>query len=758
MTFLHEHHRTTFTRLALIAAAATMAFSQPRHAAFADEGDATRRQTAQWLVDRGRHLGITGQPENARSDADFILVWLLAAARTDPALAESYYWQYDISLRLKRANAARAALRSYTRLKPDDAIAALAWIDLNVQELQTAEDRIAFCEKSLAQSHLTEVKSDLHRRLAQLYAGRGDDEQAVRHARQAVDLFPAEGAARRLLLDLTNQTNSPEGRVELLLAGIAADPANTGRVWQLARTLAGLSMNEEAIPWYDAVEKNILAMTEHQLLPAALTLDRAQAEFEIGEYAQALKHTATLTTIGTAPLEASMLYIRAARRAGRSDDADARRDQLRRRFEDNADLILGSDDARKAALVAWFHIEFDPDPIRATQFAEHAFAIAPASPAVRRILGICRLRSGKTEDAFELLKPLAATDQWAADALSRIYISRNDPAQAIETLKQAERIRFSGVAYQRIVKHLDSLGSSAARPPDRSKIRAMLDHFDTSCLRFARSPAHDLELGASIPTEQLAYGSPVRCTMTLRNKGAYPMTVGPGGMIAAEILVSVRRDHGQGVPSATHDHYLTVSLAKRLVLNPGESLSVTRTLDIGPARELLAGDADRDCRFTFTFLLDPQIRTDGTRTSRLNSFPPTHLTVLRQPAPRTPRSGSTESMIQRARAFAQRPLANEPEDIAALNAGLSHNSPAVRAHWVSAGQQHARHPLVLNTIAARLEDPSWLVRLVALDTLARAQQETFLPVLQHILEHDSDPLVRRLASLYIKALRPANTH
>ena len=115
-------------------------------------------------------------------------------------------------------------------------MARLAHIDLSINELQMANRRIEFCSSALGRAAYPEVISDLHRRLAKLYRGRGDDELARIHAMDALRACP-RGDAHVFGPDV-----APETRVAVMLSRIAASPADVRNLWDLGLLLDSLSM------------------------------------------------------------------------------------------------------------------------------------------------------------------------------------------------------------------------------------------------------------------------------------------------------------------------------------------------------------------------------------------------------------------------------------------------------------------------------------------------------------------------------------
>ncbi|MFQ6048651.1 MAG: hypothetical protein ACE5K7_04735, partial [Phycisphaerae bacterium] len=146
--------------------------------------------SGKWLVDLGRDVGQWYAQRPRYCDALHILAMMRAAARIQPDLAEAYYWQFDLLGRLGRNEQALAALQRYIDLQRDDVTAQLQCLELQIGQAQTAEQRIELCRKLLQRTGLTDaVRSDLHRRLAELAYQRANDAVGDRHIEQSLRAF-----------------------------------------------------------------------------------------------------------------------------------------------------------------------------------------------------------------------------------------------------------------------------------------------------------------------------------------------------------------------------------------------------------------------------------------------------------------------------------------------------------------------------------------------------------------------------------------
>jgi len=132
------------------------------------------RSPGKWLVDLGRDYPLTPQAGLSSVDAEIALLFMQAAARVEPDLAEAWRWQVDLLNVLHREGEVQSVLEAYCRLVPDDVPARLAWTRTRIDALQTADARAAFCRKQLAEANPPpEVASELRYRLADFHWNRG---------------------------------------------------------------------------------------------------------------------------------------------------------------------------------------------------------------------------------------------------------------------------------------------------------------------------------------------------------------------------------------------------------------------------------------------------------------------------------------------------------------------------------------------------------------------------------------------------------
>ena len=744
------------------------------------QAEAQTPLAGKWLLDRGRTLGLL-TPRPTVEDAERALIWMEAAARVSPDLAEAYLWQYDLLNRLSRTDAAMAALGSYCKLNPADISAQLDLIDWKFERGQSVEARLAFCTEMLRTADLSPVvQSDLHRRMAGLYVRSGDRSQAQACATKALEAFAGNVAAHALLVELVDEHERAAGQVRMSLAAIAASPANAGEMWRLARLLDSLSLHAEAAKWYERVLTLFELHPGDVPVPVNLLVDFAACCADDGKHEQALEVGARALDINPDSLEARLLLVEVARKSGHAEATNEHREVLRDRFDALDPTSFGNDRLILAGQAAWYYLCCEPDPQRAVLLASRARELMPDSPEVQVVYGLAKLAAEEPDEAATVLRPWTEANQWAAAGLGEALRAQGHTEEALAVWRAGEALRYSGQAYERIVAALASQQQEPSPIPSRAAVIEALRSFDDRMLAFPARPTEALRLEVLAHGKQWAYGEPWLCELRLTNTAAYALSIGAEQMVAGRVLVSLK--WGERIEQQ-FVNYLPLSLALQPVLAPGESITVTQTLDTGPAFALARSTPQRELSLSLSFLLDPVVGRTGEWGSALRGFPPVVVRMQRVAADgsrtgipslvRLLREGSEAERIKAVRTLGA--LIAEREAMRKAPPGyflhrvddlrlrklilwaLADPAPVVRAAALDSLRVLELGSRMLAEIAPLLSDANWLVRLEALDMLAETQGESLRPVLERTSASDPDELVRRLADWRLKQLPTVST-
>ncbi|MCH7813489.1 MAG: hypothetical protein IID40_05655, partial [Planctomycetes bacterium] len=588
---------------------------------------------AEWLVDRARDYGLATGGVPSVGDAGIMLVWMQAASRLAPDRADAYLGQHTLHILLGLAEEAGLALEQYSRLDPDDEVHALAALTRQYERARDADHRTAFCRTRLAETIWSPpIRSELHRWLAQTHRGVGETALARAHARRAVDTYAFNFSAWELLFRLDGNRPAPEDVIRRRLAVIGANPADAMELWNVAEALASLSMHEPAETYY-ALAIDAYARSSSRAPLPPLLLDRARSARDAGWLDRAAEFARQAVKAAPESMDARLLLIETDRRAGRGGAADESLDQLGAQIATLEDPVRRQGDGPGAARIAWYHLQYDSDPEKALEFAEIAHRGAPDDPQVRRIYGLAQRAAGQADAARTTLAPLAQgddPDQLAAWGLAQSWADAGDADKALTVCREAEQIRRSGPAYERVVDLLEQLGHQPMPPPDRSKVLAALNAFDADVLGFPTDPGRYLELTATVLDAAPQLNQRWPCRITLKNVGPFPITVGPQQMVTGDVLVSAKVHLPETEPITG---YLRASLARRHLVRPGERVELVRALDVGPLARVATLLPQRELEVTFTVILDAVTQDDGTFRSSLGDSLVVSAGLKRRPWP-----------------------------------------------------------------------------------------------------------------------------
>ncbi len=732
--------------------------------------------TGKWLVDLGRDYPLSAQAGLSETDGQIALLFMEAARRIEPELAEACHWSYDLLSALGREPEALENLGHYVALQPDDQPAYLDWVDLNLRNQQIAEQRVEFCREQLERKQQpAEVLSHLHRRLAELYFNRGDLGPAEQEAAAAVEAYPCNISAVTLLEQLRAKPTGPAAHVQYLLRVLACNPADIESTRRLADLLCWEGLSEEADRWY----RHAVSLHERippYTAPPELRLARASALLDADRIEPAEQILRQINESHPDRIDGQLLNARLAEKHG--DPATARR--YIETASDKIKFLLANAgpstplDPDLVADMAWFFAHYDPQPAEAEKLARSALADRPDSPVAKRALGSALRQTERIDEAVKLLEPLADTDMWAAIELARSLEkkARSDEARTLLTRLTTQPANGEQWAALAALGGPASASVPASRPA-AADIRAALDGFDHAVLEYPLDTSKYLFVTIRPAEPEFLPGRPWWCDFEIKNRGPFAITLGPVLMTDAELLCTVETT---GDRRRTSGATLRVSLNRKVRLAPGESVSLRQTLDIGTIRAGMIGTPQMDHQVSVSAILAPVMTSDpqGQPAWRAGpgglEFGPVRfrrraLGVNRQTLDKiigAARSGAIPDRIRAAELLAM--LLAEQQHLAAgrlnyhatrLDIGNLQSAVLDRLgdpDWsVRARVAEALRWFVLDSAGTQramglLSDEHWLVRGVALRMLTDHYADKFGPVLQRHADSDPDPWVRRLAA------------
>lgn len=733
------------------------------------------RSPAKWLVDAARDYaqGFEGRPTT--HDVEIVLTLMRAAAKLDPQFAEPYQWMEDIYQSLGKAEDSLTALEHYVQRDPANLVARLEWLAQAVGRLQTIEARQRFIQKQLDQAAgQAPFAADAHRRLAEIALTQGDHQTADRQIRAALKLAPHDPTTQRLAYEILARPDDHAAEVRMLLRRIAASPMDIDLIQRLANTLDDLSLHKQAWPWYTYALDVLRAANPTREPPVRLLFELARSRADGGDLEAALQDCTNAVRVDPEYVRVRLLMVHVLRKLKRNDTAETQIRALRDRYAKLADRVVKSKDARLATEMAWFYALYDRRPDEAWRFAQIAITGAAAPEDALRTYGFAALAKADLEKAEHAFLRLAETDQMAAVGLARVYLAGKRSKLAGTVLERAAKLRATGIPHDEIAQMLRANNLPVPQPPDHPNVRKALAEFNAAPLEYYKNPSKFLRLTVAFLNQRLAPGDPWFVQFELTNVGAFSITFGEGMMAIPELLLSATTS---GDRDREFSHYLFVDLYRTPVLEPGQSVRVVQTVDIGPLRQVMFMTPQADQGIVLSGILDPAQSANGQWAPRLGGLTTTpartnkpRLVVSEQlmadlhaglnsdnndavlPAANALFALLAEQEAVRAGRLTYKPAPVNAETVvdALLGAATKPGrDPVLRARLIESFHQIELTNPIVRRLAEGLSDKHWLVRLMTVWLFAHKQGPTFNPVGGRLAKDDPDPLIRDIAAAYL---------
>ncbi|MBN1344507.1 MAG: hypothetical protein JXQ73_17590 [Phycisphaerae bacterium] len=736
---------------------------------------------AQWLVDCGRDYASRLRGRPTFEDLKIVLAIMTAAQRLDPNNPEPYRWQAELLADLDRPDEALAALHACAQRDPSDVTASLQWIGLSVANLQTVETREQFIRKQLAQAtHQPFIACDAYRRLAEIALTRGDNAEARKLTEAAIELVPNDLAANDVALRVYTGPEDRPARVRAALALVTANPMRVDFVWQLAKLLDDLSLHRQAQPWY-AYALEIDKVTHPGREPLAeLLFDLARSQADGGDLEPALETAKEAVRVDPDYVRARLLMVHVLRKLDRGQDALAQIRAVGEHYAKLTEQVVKTPDPLLAAQMAWYYALYDKRPDEAMRFAKIAVDVPAPDDTARRAYGFAALAKNDLPEAERALKDLAATDQMAAVGLARVYLATKRAHLITAVLQNAARLRATGVAHDEIAQMLKTNGLSAPPAPQHQDVQDILAKVNRAPLTFYKEPAKSIRLTAAFDTKDLTVGQPWSVTFELANVTTFGLTLGQGRTISGKVLVLLDT---AGDRDRRFDNGLLVELDRLPLLEPGNSVRLTQTIDVGTIRKEMTATPQATQQIRLTAILNPVRSPDGKWTHGLGGVTAPQAQASRAALNATQSeiksqrdalsAGRPADVVRAARILAS--LIAEREEIqagklkykaasvdaTALTRSLldtavdKRHNPIVRARIIETFREVKLTNDIIKSLSAGLSDDDWLVRLMTVWLFAHKQGPAFARVAERLAQTDPDPLVRDLVAAYLTKWREA---
>lgn len=726
--------------------------------------------TPRWLIDLARDAVTTGR---GSADAAAVLqaqALYAAAVRLDAQQPDAYLGLYECAGLRDQPETAAAALDKLLNVDGTHELAFERWIDAGLSGAQTLELQRDWLEQTLQLRDFGDRRKALvHLRLAANALRRMAPDEARLQLDRAMAYDADQPDGLRMRVELLTTRAPPHVQVRTVLAALRTNPTRVEDAWLVATLLDAYGFTEQARRFFDYAVELVKLTHPGVALPADYQLDLARNRAGWGKLDEAETFCRAAIAADPAALHARLYLHWLLNKAGRIDEAAALAVQLRRTFNELGDP--GRASVSELAQAAWFFCSIDPQPRPALRLAEEAARRAADDTFVQRVLGWAQALNGRTKEATATLAPLAAGDPLAAYQLARILLDAGDSTGAARVVAQIARLPAGGPA----ADLLASLGIPAAevQSPQRRypEVADALTDFDFSLLDFHRDPARFVAAEISVESDGLAPGEPWWFVLSLTNRGTFPVTLGPGFSVNPTFVLSV---DVQGDRQRTYPGLFLLSLDRRRVLPPGESVRLRQTLNVGPLRRLSRLTPQQLMRVTVNAILDPQQASDGSWSpsafgQRLAPLVFNRLPLRAAEIPSLIEAAKSTAPAERFRAIevladvlgesqraAAKRLAYEPEAVpaeriaAVLLTALQSDDAQERARTLDALLVTGLDQRMLDAVRRCLKNKHWLVRMLAIRLLAEREGAAVERTVAALGRDDPDELVRDVCAAYLR--------
>lgn len=730
-----------------------------------------------------------------------------ASARLDPSEPRFQRALANLHLQLGDTKSALAALTRLRTLSPGDQTAQIQFIDLAVADMETADQKQRYLQRVLNASTVpVDVRSHAAVQLSRLMNEKGDGIAAGEYLKRALELNPVNMAALELADRAAVAAGDKPARVGTLLALLRGNIVQPQVMAALASELASVGIIDQSISWYQlsfATAQRMgqqINLDDYLTYAAVLSVGQqpGQADQAVQGILQAqprnleahfLKTLIDKRSGDPGKLAQSVQVTRGAIVArlgaisqtlatGQPPADDAPPISSMPKIAADVDKLRGGSHPQLVgpyvetlADLAWLTLFFENRAVDPEILNGIAALAGEGSPLTARIAGWNFLVQGKSVEAKQKLSAVPQ-DLLSAVGLIRLRAAENDPGVAADAralILAAPRDIVGAMVFD-AVRPL--AGEGAIVDVRAAPIRDALDAFPQArLLRLLQTPDEFYLLKAEPLKVGNLFGDAILVRVTITNKGEFPLSVGPGGLVSQRIVFDcTARGPQQQQFAATAIEDLT----ERIRLDPRESLTQVVRVDGAELRQALGSVPMISMPLYFSVMTNPQMseagpvpgpggyRKQAERVIERTGWPLNNneskeklLNELRRgkPSARLATAELIAAWAARLRGEAERPGDSQEQvrtlvrqmDDALRAAALDDDLPIVRA-WC-AFLVGTSQPLEerMQSIRRGLDSPHWVARLLAIELIGSLERERQIELLTTVASTEKDSVVRRYA-------------
>jgi tetratricopeptide (TPR) repeat protein len=794
----HRSNCMNLTRLSAgLLAICIFLLAKPAHA----QADAVLKQRVASELMRVTLSRLTADPLTADGLEGAVLL-AREAVSLDPDSPELWRLALELAVLAEEHEFRQQALDKLLQLDKRDDVAALMRLSDVIERYQTADERIAAYDKLLSDENVEKIGAAIASRLALdaalLHRRQGDTERFVQRLTQSVQVDPSNRSAAAIAAGFFRMSvKDPFGEAELLTNLMLADPTDVITQIALGRLLLENGAYIGADRIYRLAGENYVSlgqMPTNQLLAdlaiaqwangksdaAMETIRLRQVEMDNAVRTNARREDPDAASLELAklkaPLDPMLASVVAVIRSNQSQEQGRQAAQLAlNAYQEQIDAAKAAtespvDPTRIAAAyleMAWVALWLQTSVERVPEYLAAASEIEPITDeAKKRFDGWMALRTGKREEAIEMLSPLAATDNLARFGLAVAMLEAGQHKDAARELLAVNRAQpgsligiWSGNRLAELLNRRMPLSS------DAKKLEQLIASIHAAFFRYPTEPTLAVSLRVSPAQTTFAPYQPVIVNVEIANNSQLPLAIDRDGPIRSKVVL-IPTMSAANVPGLGDLRPVVVNIAQRLRLLPGEKLVIPVNLRIYAIGDIINSLSVNGTILQVTALLNFSVVGEGSlRPGMLGSevkMPLARLDGLRLETQwleemveqlKSPRdAGVLDRMAQLSLWIGPRAAESMPPETRTLHenarrafddafAGLDPLAQAWLLCVMPAGGTHAEGMLWVLSMARKSED-----RLVKLTYLLFHTSGPGDPMLD-AAKRGTDPVLRRIAEI-----------
>lgn len=451
--------------------------------------------------------------------------------------------------------------------------------------------------------------------------------------------------------------------------------------------------------------------------------------------------------------------------------------------ENKAKELYKFDDSSKqirAEQLAWFYSFLSEDTDEAINWANKAASISDDSEMASAIMAYAFAVNGQKDLANPLIEKYPE-NQIAILARAKIQLLHGQKSSALKTLKTAINKEPGSLAAEKAKQILAENDGTYIPPVDPKIILAMLKNsFGEVIVPEFLIPEQLIAVQLRARGSKFSYGAKFGANISIKNMSTQPLVISGDSMFKGRIRIDAKIS---GDLNIEIPNLISTRIRPTQPIAAGQSIVVPADLVTGDLKDILLGHPQASLDIQFTTYIDPVVTDNGEVINSMVDLKPAVKTVKRPGIKLTGKylqnrlnsiaKGQQGQKIKTAQLFIgllleQHAMANINDPLykfiyadwmpdllkSALMQNITSDDWVAQTNTMAAMIALPLDYSMINAVAKNLNDPKWPVRLTAVYLLQQNPSKTFDKVLAWSAEHDSEKLVREMASAMVVAPVP----